>query len=614
MNIQQLNKEQEQASDFLNGVLAVIAVPGSGKTLTMMRRIAKLIDNHGIPPENILGLTFTRNSAEEMRSRLRGILDETADRVNLSTIHSFCNSILRNEGYVFEIISGKDQIMFLKQVMKQLKVKGLSAGMIMNEISLSKNNLISHDEYRDLYEGDKLMLKVAEVYEAYDREKSKKMLLDFDDLIFSTYRLLSSKPEIREKYRETFRHLLVDEFQDTNPAQLGILKQLINEKGSFWVCGDDWQSIYSFIGVSVTNLFKFNEAFPDSEQIILNMNYRSTGKILRACQNLISRNVRKIEKTLKTENADGEDIVVLECANEEDESRKMAAEIGSLVESKRFVYKDMAILYRANYQSRIIEEVLSELKIPYHIENGLNFYQRTEVRILLSYLRVIVDPDSDAADEALSNVINVPNRYISRKILVDITAFADTRSIHLYEALKRMPMTLPYVRHNIKDLTEFLDPLVADSDNLEPSATIALLRDVFDIDRHVTEDEIPNPDDMKIANLNQLQLAATKFRDIKTFLAHTDTFKERLSDDREGISLMTIHRAKGLEFPVVFLCGLVEGILPTKKGDPEEERRVAFVAISRAMKLLFLSWYVSCLNGQQSRKSVFLDEILNPQK
>ncbi len=614
MNIQQLNKEQEQASDFLNGVLAVIAVPGSGKTLTMMRRIAKLINSHGIPPENILGLTFTRNSAEEMRSRLRGILDETADRVNLSTIHSFCNSILRNEGYVFEIISGKDQIMFLKQVMKQLKVKGLSAGMIMNEISLSKNNLISHDEYRDLYEGDKLMLKVAEVYEAYDREKSKKMLLDFDDLIFSTYRLLSSKPEIREKYRDTFRHLLVDEFQDTNPAQLGILKQLINEKGSFWVCGDDWQSIYSFIGVSVTNLFKFNEAFPDSEQIILNMNYRSTGKILRACQNLISRNVRKIEKTLKTENADGEDIVVLECANEEDESRKMAAEIGSLVESKRFVYKDMAILYRANYQSRIIEEVLSELKIPYHIENGLNFYQRTEVRILLDYLRVIVDPDSEAADEALGNVINVPNRYISRKIMADITAFAETRNIHIYEALKRMPMTLPYIRHNIKDLTEFLDPLIADAINLEPSETIALLRAVLDIDRHVTEDEIPNPDDMKIANLNQLQLAATKFRDIKTFLAHTDTFKERLSDDREGISLMTIHRAKGLEFPVVFLCGLVEGILPTKKGDPEEERRVAFVAISRAMKLLFLSWYVSCLNGQQSRKSVFLDEILNPQK
>ncbi len=614
MNIQQLNKEQEQASDFLNGVLAVIAVPGSGKTLTMMRRIAKLINSHGIPPENILGLTFTRNSAEEMRSRLRGILDETADRVNLSTIHSFCNSILRNEGYVFEIISGKDQIMFLKQVMKQLKVKGLSAGMIMNEISLSKNNLISHDEYRDLYEGDKLMLKVAEVYEAYDREKSKKMLLDFDDLIFSTYRLLSSKPEIREKYRDTFRHLLVDEFQDTNPAQLGILKQLINEKGSFWVCGDDWQSIYSFIGVSVTNLFKFNEAFPDSEQIILNMNYRSTGKILRACQNLISRNVRKIEKTLKTENADGEDIVVLECANEEDESRKMAAEIGSLVESKRFVYKDMAILYRANYQSRIIEEVLSELKIPYHIENGLNFYQRTEVRILLDYLRVIVDPDSEAADEALGNVINVPNRYISRKIMADITAFAETRNIHIYEALKRMPMTLPYIRHNIKDLTEFLDPLIADAINLEPSETIALLRAVLDIDRHVTEDEIPNPDDMKIANLNQLQLAATKFRDIKNFLAHTDTFKERLSDDREGISLMTIHRAKGLEFPVVFLCGLVEGILPTKKGDPEEERRVAFVAISRAMKLLFLSWYVSCLNGQQSRKSVFLDEILNPQK
>jgi DNA helicase-2/ATP-dependent DNA helicase PcrA len=578
----------------------------------MMRRIATLVEHHGIAPEQILGLTFTRNAAEEMRHRLSTILGDIAGRVTLSTIHSFCHWLLRNEGHNFEILSGKDQIIFIKQVMKQVKAKGIAAGMALNEISLSKNNLISHEEFRALYAGDKTMLKVAEIYETYDREKAKKMLLDFDDLLVETYNLLSEKEHIREKYRDTFQHLLVDEYQDTNPIQNEILKLLMNTEGSFWICGDDWQSIFSFTGASVSNILKFKDHFPDSASFILNTNYRSTPQILKACQNLISRNVRKIEKTLKPHNKDGEEIIVLECSNEEDEARRIAVEIIELTQSKRFNPKEIAILYRCNYQSRLIEELLSDQKIPYHIENGQNFYMRTEVKILLDYLRVISNPNSPEADEALAAVINAPNRYVSRKIMDDFEAYAEVKCIHLYEAMKKKPILLPYIRKNIKDMIGFLDPLMEDAATMEPVDAIALIRSVLDIDGYVTEDKIPDPDDQKIANLNQLQMAASKFRDIKAFLAHTYTFNEKISDDKDGVALMTIHKAKGLEFPVVFLCGLVSGILPTKQGDIEEERRICFVGISRAMQLLYLSWFVSSMNGQQMKKSIFLDEILTP--
>lgn len=234
-----LNKEQRKAASFISGIAAVIAVPGSGKTLTMMERIGFLVTQHNVPPENILGLTFTRNAAEEMRQRLVPVLQELASRVTLSTIHSFCHYLLRNEGKLFEILSGKDQLSFIKSLMKHKKLKDLSVGSVLREISLAKNNLIGVEEFRALYESDKNMLKVADIYEAYDREKGKKYLLDFDDLLLETYALLSSNDNIRDKYSDRYKHLLVDEFQDTNPVQLEILKCLIDEKDSseksFWL-------------------------------------------------------------------------------------------------------------------------------------------------------------------------------------------------------------------------------------------------------------------------------------------------------------------------------------------------------------------------------------------
>ena len=613
----ELNPDQKRAAEFKDGICAVIAVPGSGKTRTMMERIGILVNEHGISPENILGLTFTKNASAEMKNRLIPVLGDLASRVFLATIHSFCHTVLRSEGRKFDILFGKEQIIFIKGIMKKLKIKDISIGVVLREISLAKNNLITVDEFRDLYVGDKTMIKIGNIYKAYDEDKSKRMLYDFDDLLFETYLLLKEDPNVREKYREIFSHLLVDEFQDTNPVQMEILKLLIGDSGnghgsSFWICGDDAQSIFSFTGASVGNIINFKSMFPESEQIILNLNYRSTPQILRACQNLIQHNERQIHKTLITENSPGDDVVVLESSSEETEALSVVNEINDLVERNDYQHKDIAVLLRCNFQSRVLEEAFLQNKIPYHIENGLNFYDRREVRILLDYLRVISVPESDNGDDALVNILNVPNRYIGRKFIQELKNFALKRDAYLYTALKSMPMMLPYIRKNVKEFIEFLDPLMNDAENLEPAELINLIRVSLDIDRYVTDEDMPSPDDVKLDNLNQLQFAAARYSDIESFLRYTDTFQdEQVSDNKEGVNIMTIHKAKGLEFPVVVLVGMVEGILPTKKSENmEEERRIAFVAISRAMKLLYLSHSLTYL-GQPAKKSRFLDEILD---
>lgn len=578
----------------------------------MIERIIRLIEVHGVPQESILAMAFNRGAAEEMKQRLLLILGAKASRVTLSTIHSFCHYVLRSEGRIFEILSGRDQLVFIRNIMKELRVKNLSVGMIMREISLAKNNLISVEEFKTLFTEDKTMLKIADVYDLYDREKARKYLVDFDDLLVQTCRLLNDNPSIKSRYTDRYLHLLIDEYQDTNPVQVEILKTLTEGAGhgsSFYITGDDAQSIYAFTGASVGNILNFERMFGDARIFILNRNYRSTPQILRACQNLIDHNERKIEKTLTTKNPDGDEVIVLEASSEEGEALNLVNEIQELVWNRGFQYKDIAVLYRANFQSRVLEEAFSQHKIPYKIENGLGFYSRPEVKKLLDYLRVISDPNSDAGDEALIAISNVPVRYISRKVITQLEEEAASKGVHLYEALKAFRADTPFIRKNIKELTSFLEPLTQLAHTLHPAEVINLLRNSLDYDRYVTDEDIPTPDDVKIQNLNQLQLAAARFSSIKAFLEYTMTFQDESSNDEEGVKLMTVHKAKGLEFPVVFVVGLVEGILPSKKGDIEEERRICFVAMSRAMKLLFLSWSHTYLS-QPSKKSVFLDEIL----
>ena len=608
-----LTPEQLKAAEFKDGICAVIATAGSGKTKTMMERINFLVNEHGISPENILGLTFTKNAANEMKSRLAEVLGDRSERVHLSTIHSFSYYLLKREGFVFEIVSGKGQLILMKEVMKQLKIKDLNVGTVLREISLAKNNMIFVDEFKELFVEDKSMMKIAEIYETYDEIKFKKMLLDFDDLLIQSYLMLRDDKKIREKYLEMFNSILIDEFQDTNPVQLEILKLLITGKqdhSSFWVCGDDHQSIYGFAGASVGNILNFKTMFPLSEQFILDLNFRSTQKIVQACSNLSQHFKRQISKDFKTNNIEGDDVIVLESSNEMTEALALVNEITDLVERKEYAYNEIAVLYRANFQSLYPEEAFLQNKIPFFIQGGQNFYQKREIVILLQYLRVINNPDSDEGDAALLNILNAPVRYISNKLKSELKEFCDKKGIHLYQGLKSSRFDTPFIRKNIREFINFLDPLIEAVDTFRPSELLKLLRNNLDYDRFIVDEDLPTIDDVIIENLNHLQLSAARYNDINSFLEYTDTFEDsNISENKDGVSLMTIHKSKGLEFKIVFVIWMVEDLLPSAKGNIEEERRICFVAISRAMELLFLSYPLGYLN-QASKKSIFIDEIL----
>jgi DNA helicase II / ATP-dependent DNA helicase PcrA len=607
-----LTEQQKQAVEFLSGMAVVIAVPGSGKTYTMTQRINHLVES-GIAPENILGLTFTRNAAQAMREKLVTVLNGNADRVQLSTIHSFCFWLLKSQGRVFNILTGKDQLIFLKKIIDKRKIKDLSVGMALSEIRLAKNNCFTASEYAELAGDDPMMTRIGLVFETYEAEKGKKLMLDFEDLLIEACCLFRENKETKEKFQSHFPHVLVDEYQDTNPLQLELIKLLVenrNGSSSFWACGDDWQSIYAFTGASVGNIVNFGKLFPDSQQFVLSLNFRSTKEILRACHKLIRNNTRQIEKDLLTNNCEGTPPIVIESLDEQQEALVVANEVQSLVENEQFNYDDIAILYRANFQSMILEEAFSKAKVPYQIQNGMSFYERREVAWLISYLKLLNDPESEIGNEAVRHVLNVPNRYISRKFMQDLETFARQKSMFLFQSLTEMPIDVPFTRKNVKAWIKFLELLMARGDDIGPAEAIKTIRDSLDYDRFITDEDIPAPDDQKIQNVNQLHLSAARFDTISEFLAHVEQFQDSAPKEaNSGVQLMTIHKAKGLEFPVVFVVGLVENILPSRKGNIEEERRICFVAISRAMERLYLCTSNVYL-GQTAKRSQFLDEML----
>jgi len=529
----------------------------------------------------------------------------------LSTIHSFCFYILKREGKTFEILSGKKQAQFVQKIMRKLEIKNISVGAVLREISFAKSNMIPVDEFRVLFEEDKTMMKIGDIYEVYDQLKKEEMFYDFDDLLIETYHLLKDDHDVRGKYQETYKSILIDEFQDTNVIQLETLKLLINDKSSsFWVCGDDHQSIYGFAGSSVRNILDFNDMFPGSEQFILDLNFRSSLKIVQACSNLALHCKNQIKKNFKTNNGIGEDIIVLESSNERTEALGLVNEIRDLVERRGYKYNEIAVLYRANFQSLYPEEAFLQHKIPFYIQGGQNFYSRREIKLLLDYLRVINNPDCDVADEALLNILNVPVRYISNAFKSELKEFCRKEDVNLYQGLKTANLGSEFVRKNIGKFISFIDPLTASVDNIRPSELLKILREGLDYDRFILDQDLPAIDDIIIENLNQLELSAARYKDIGSFLEYTDTFDDTaVCEDKNGVQLMTIHKSKGLEFRAVFIIGMVENLLPSAKGNINEERRVCFVGISRAMDLLFLSYPVSYLN-QPSKKSIFIDEIL----
>jgi len=615
-----LNPAQKVAAEFLNGTACIIAVPGSGKTHTMTARVVNLVEK-GVRPENILGLTFTKKASYSMKTRVKRALKNTGDLILLTTIHSFAFQLLKSEEKKFELIMGKDELKFLRKIIKQLKINNVSVGNAIKEISFLKNTLVTPQILIEENEGNDFKKNLALIYETYDHEKRLVNRLDFNDLLVEAAKLLEDV-SIRKNYQERYRHILVDEFQDTTPLQMKLIKFLAQKteednkeeekkNRSLWVCGDDWQSIYSFTGATVDNILNFHIDFPERELFFLNLNYRSTPQVLQVCQNLIGHNLKKIDKKLDTLNKEGEWVDIIPVKDEEEEAKTIVNTIKELVQSGDYEYKDIGILFRANSQSRLIEETLIMADIPYISDVSINFYGRNEVKNLINYLFIISDPYSSRSDKAVEEIINIPNRFIGREFINTLNDYAKEKGFTLYQALRQMPVNNHGIKISIQEFISLIEMLINERNKLDTASIIKRLRIGLNYDNYISEDEVTTADESRVGNVNQLEWAATKYPVLETFLMYVEKFLGNTGKAEDGVKIMTVHKSKGLEFPVVFVPGLSDGMMPHKNGEIEEERRIAFVAISRAMYRLYITFPYQYM-GKPVKKSVFLYELFAP--
>ncbi len=940
-----LNKEQEEAAQFLNGCCMVSAVPGGGKTRTMTERIGKLILEHGVKPANILGVTFTRKAAGEMKDRIVGVLGaNVAKGVRLTTIHSFCSQTLRKEGYEFTVLEGFPQLIMIKGIIKRLGYRSeVHAGEAIAHIGWAKNNLVSPEKMSRI--NDTNAQRIANVYAEYEKIKEREFKIDFTDMLVKVYHLFKDHPDVRARYRNKYRHILVDEYQDTNPLQLEIIKMLVEgSNGSLWVCGDldqCWHgsckvkttqgikrvedlaqgdivpcaykgaiahkpikviekqkskplirittesekvthvsydhrcfvtypefndtiwylylmyrqdlgfrigmlsggstnnlrtrmnvenpdrlwllercsneaeaatkesilslryqipktpykhsgrgirltdkaiqdifqefgdngltllidkynyrfdyphyekhseqsvsinlifnqaehsnqhilvrcenngkrvrkgfddyvkarqfakqllnemgahiiaekfrmpkyevggqpkflgvvpanqllvsmsipvinngqivldkitsleevdddivyeievtdagnmiadgmvthnSIYGFTGADVDTMLEFDEIFGGSStQFTLFNNYRSTPEIIDGCNLLIKHNQQRFNKAIVAVRKSGKAIRLLKGATADEEALNVADEIETLF-ADGTPYESMAAIYRTNAQSRAFEEILYKRKIPYYLVRSTNFYQRREVRILINYLRLIEDPLSETGDHTLPLILNHPGRYIGKKFIAELKYHASNNDMYLYQALSDMPIDQDYLQRNVTTFLQLLDPLIMQAKTLKPVQVIDHLRKRTNYDRYITEDTVPSPDDIKVANINQLQIASTNHETLTGFLdfvhkMENQALQKESKKKKKGVALMTIHCAKGLEYPVVFVVGMHSGLMPHPKAADErqeEERRICYVGISRAMDILYLSYYTRNMENEVISPSLYLKEI-----
>lgn len=604
-----LNAAQKEAVETLDGPLLILAGAGSGKTKTLTHRIANLIA-HGVKPSNILAVTFTNKAAKEMRDRLFRILtpgvekDAEAPRSfmpYMGTFHGICVKILRQEADAagldknFVIYDMDDQISLVRRVMKNLNLndnKALKPKSIQGIISTEKNmgNDPSDYEAKALYPNQR---DIAKVFKKYEEEKNKAEALDFDDLLIKTLELFSKHPEVRKKWQDKFKYILIDEYQDTNMVQYHLVKLLVNEKNNIAVVGDDWQSIYSWRGADFTNILHFERDFPGAKVIKLEQNYRSTGNILTASQKVINKNKTRTEKTLFTEAGNGEPVDIESLRDEETEASFVAMSILRL--QKDFPdYSSFAVLYRTNAQSYTFEKAFMNLHIPYKIVGGVRFYDRKEVKDVLAILRLIVNGrDKVSLERVVENVLSGIGEASLAKILVAMDSMPESvdpmRSLDLPEVL-----TTAKAKNALTRLVRFVRETAVGTN---PSEIIKKVVDYFDFQK-LTDDGTPSSDE-RMKNLEVLAGNAETYENLEDFLADASLMSSAdESAGKNSVTLMTLHAAKGLEFPVVFIVGMEEGLFPSARcmddeAGLEEERRLAYVGMTRAMKRLFLTYALS---------------------
>ena len=604
-----LNDRQCEAVNHTEGPLLITAGAGSGKTKVLTCRIAHLLEL-GVSPYRILAITFTNKAAKEMKERVQNLVGAQADSIWLSTFHSFCAKLLRFEidgfhGYTrnFTIYDSSDQLVLIKDCLKKLNLddKQFTPRSVLATISAAKNVLMDAKAFARQAE-DFFQQKVSEAYELYQAKLKENNALDFDDLLFLAVRLLEEKDDVREKYQERFQYVLVDEYQDTNHAQYALTKILAAQWRNICVVGDADQSIYAWRGADIRNIIDFTRDYPDAASIKLEQNYRSTKTILNAANAVIDNNESRPRKTLWTENPSGNKVIHYQAQTEHDEADYIAGALYNRHEISHEPYGDMAILIRTNAQSRVLEEKLMRYAIPYTMVGGTKFYDRKEIKDVLAYLRLLYNPEDSLS---LTRIINVPKRNIGATTMEKVAAYAEGEGISLFEALSS-PDAIPVTKRaqtSLENFAAMIFDLLNDIDGMDVLSLIEKVIKDTGYGEMLDKDAEHDPQgESRKENVGEFLSVAKDYMDsnpdgnLQDFLENVALVSD--VDDFESsdskVTLMTLHSAKGLEFPVVFLAGLDEGLFPHSRTlmDPEqieEERRLAYVGITRAERQLYVT-------------------------
>lgn len=605
--IEGLNDKQKEAVLATEGPCLVIAGAGSGKTKVLTHKIAYLISEKNVKPYNILAITFTNKAASEMKQRVEKIVGDVAQEMWMGTFHSICVRILRRFidriGFdtSFLIFDTSDQKTVVKECLKALNIddKAFSDRSVLSEISNAKNEMLTPKAYQAKYSGEFRKEKIGQVYELYQKRLRENNAIDFDDIINYTIDILSENPDVLQYYTEKFKYVLVDEYQDTNKAQFTLVTILASRYGNITVVGDNDQGIYSFRGADISNILNFEKDFPGTKIIKLEQNYRCTGNILKAANAVIKHNENKYEKKLWTENEEGSLPCLYQAEDEYDEANYVVKQIEHLKTEEYLKPKDFVILYRMNAQSRAIEDILRRENIPYKIVGGLKFYERKEIKDTIAYLRLIHNTSDNLS---LKRIINEPKRGIGKTSLDKIQEISDKTGTSMYEIIKHAEeYDLNRVKANAEEFINLIEELRLKKQELSISE---LLKEVLNKSGYTRALESENTveAETRMQNLEEFLTVAIEFEEesadntlpefLESITLSSDV--DEMQDEDNTVTLMTLHSAKGLEFPVVFLVGMEEGIFPGYKsiGEPkelEEERRLFYVGITRAKQFLHLT-------------------------
>ncbi|MPQ43362.1 DNA helicase PcrA [Clostridium tarantellae] len=605
-----LNKEQYEAATTIEGQVLILAGAGSGKTRVLTHRIAHMIEDLYIKPYNILAITFTNKAAAEMKERVKALIGNEAEYMWISTFHSSCVRILRREieklGYKkdFTIYDSSDQKTLIKHVMKELNIneKDITDMEILGAISKAKDNLQSAESFKREFEGDFRKSKIADAYLLYQKKLRQNNALDFDDLIVKTVELFKKNPDVLEFYQNKFKYIMIDEYQDTNKAQYEFAKLLANKYKNICVVGDDDQCIYAWRGADIRNILDFEKDYPEAKVVKLEQNYRSKGNILEAANKVIKNNAERKQKVLRTDQILGEKISIYRAYSDKMEATFIVEEIKKIMQEKNLNYSDFAILYRTNAQSRNFEEGFRRATIPYRIFGGLKFYDRKEIKDILSYLKVIVNPQ-DAI--SLRRIINVPKRSIGDTTMEKVQLYANEVEDTLYNSLLDID-TVPGLTSRsinpIKKFTDMMDDLMIMSEQLKVSEFIEYVLEKSGYLQALKDSKLLE-DESRIENLKELVSDAVEFeksneedKSLSTYLEKVALIQDMdsMGEEDNYVMLMTVHSSKGLEFPVVFMVGMENGIFPNnicfdKTSQMEEARRLCYVGITRAREKLYMT-------------------------